>query len=256
MNVVVENDLTLIGLDRDGEPIYLIQGGAPEDDEGGDDAFDVDGDDEDEGEDGEDVDDDGEDGDDEPEDKKPAPAKKVAPKKVTNTQRRDPNSKGPNYDLTLKRERIRARNAERELAALRKQNETETDKRVREANEAAEAKYKPVAIKAAARAALVEAKVKGDPGRAVKLMDMSAIDIDEDGEHVGLEDQIDLVRAEFPEMFESEDDESEKPKAKPRKAVAKVNPGNKSTPVKENGRKLTSAEKIAAKYENGDYDNL
>ena len=241
--------LTLIGEDREGLPIWLVKGGAPDDDDE-DDGIEVGG--EDEEDDG--SEEEGEDGDgdeDETPPKPKAPAKKVAPQKAP-AKKLIPKApanatKEQRLARSVKIERDRALTAEKQLKALRAKNETEAETRAREANETAEARYKPVAVKAAARSALVEAKIKGDPGRAVRLMDLAAIDIDEDGEAIGIEDQIEIIKADFPEMFESDDDEQEK--APPRKkAPAKVNAGNRP-PVKDSGKKQTSAEKIAAMFE-------
>jgi hypothetical protein len=78
---------------------------------------------------------------------------------------------------------------------------------------------------------------------------MSAIDV-HDGEPVGLDDQVSLIQSEYPEMFAVA---GEAPK--PRKKVARVDGANKP-PVKDGGKKMTSAEKLAARAENDGYDNL
>lgn len=78
------------------------------------------------------------------------------------------------------------------------------------AAQAAEAKFKPVVVRTAAKAAFVEAglvlpKGKGDAAlaRALKLLDMAEVEITDDGEVEGLDDQIEEIKSEFPELFVS-----------------------------------------------------
>lgn len=77
-----------------------------------------------------------------------------------------------------------------------------------EADKAAEAKYKPILVKQAARGALVEAGLivaKGKEqtaiSKALKLIDMDEIELDEDGEVEGLTEQIQELKESFPELF-------------------------------------------------------
>lgn len=70
------------------------------------------------------------------------------------------------------------------------------------AREAAEARYKPVVVKSAARAALVEAGVAADRvGKLMRLIDMSEVDVDDEGEVLGLDDQIESIKTDYPELF-------------------------------------------------------
>lgn len=210
----------LLGYRRDGRPIYQIMGAADKDDESSDE----------ETEDEEsDIDVEGEpESEEDEEEQKPAakkaPAKKAAAK-----------STGAGYETALARERAARKTAERQLRELRRKNETDAEKAEREAEENAEKRWRPAAIKAAARAALVEAKLKGDPGRAVKLIDLDVIDIDEDGEVSGLDEQIAELKKDYAELFETP-----VKKARPRADGAGKRPPN-SEPK-------TSAEKIAAMY--------
>lgn len=99
----------------------------------------------------------------------------------------------------------------RELKDLKTRNETDAEKVAREANEAAESKLKPTAIKASAKSALLEADARTDRvGALANLLDMSALDIDDDGEVSGLDDEVKRVKAEYPEFFKSEEDEKPK----------------------------------------------
>lgn len=78
------------------------------------------------------------------------------------------------------------------------------------ATEAAEAKFKPLLVNQAAKAAFVSAGLKLPEGRedsvmkrVLKQLDMEDLELDEDGEVDGLDDQIADIKADFPELFEA-----------------------------------------------------
>lgn len=78
----------------------------------------------------------------------------------------------------------------------------------REAEEAALAKAKPGLVKSAARDALKDAGLivpakNADAAyqRAIRLLDMAEIDVDEDGEVSGVTDQVKQVKRDYPELF-------------------------------------------------------
>ncbi len=80
----------------------------------------------------------------------------------------------------------------------------------REAEEAALAKAKPGLVKAAAKDALKDAGLivpakNGDAAyqRAIRLLDMAEIDVDEDGEVSGVADQVRAVKRDYPELFQA-----------------------------------------------------
>lgn len=120
-----------------------------------------------------------------------------------------------NVQLALKKARQDARQAKREAKAgtSAEGGSTEApdvDKAVKEATTATEARYKPMVVKAAARAAFAEAglvmpKGNGDAamGRVIRLLDLDDLDIDDDGQVSGLVEQIDDIKADFPELFAS-----------------------------------------------------
>lgn len=104
------------------------------------------------------------------------------------------------------------------LAAARKEARTakraakgkpaDKDAAATEAAQAAEAKYKPIVVKTAARGALAEAglilpkgKEQAAIGKALKLLDMDEIDLTDDGDVEGLEEQIDELKGLYPELF-------------------------------------------------------
>jgi hypothetical protein len=246
----------VIGFDRDGQPIWSIAGAA-DDDPDDDDSDDDDDDDDDSDADDADDDDSDNDSDDDSDDDDTEPKGKKRPKPGKKDE--DDKAKGPNYDITLRKERMARKKAQRELNALRRKNETDAEKTAREAEEAAAKKYKPVAVKAAAKSALLTAKVKGDPARALRLLDLDELDINEDNDVEGLDDQIDILRAEYPELFmgdddddvdEDEDDGDDEPRTRRRKVSKPANrrpaarpDGAGKKPVKKPAPK-TSAEKL------------
>lgn len=96
-----------------------------------------------------------------------------------------------------KKHRLRARDLEKGKP------EDQNDDSEAKAREAAEARYKPIVVKAAARAALMEAGVGSDRvGKLMRLIDMSDVDVDEDGEVLGLGGQIETIKTDYPELFE------------------------------------------------------
>ncbi|MEV6908013.1 phage scaffolding protein [Amycolatopsis sp. NPDC051071] len=136
--------------------------------------------------------------------------------------------------------RVNAESAGRrvKLKELEQKNETDTDKAKREAEEAAAARFKPTAIKASAKSALLEAEAKTERvGALAGLLDVSKLDIDDKGEITGLDAEVKRVKAEYPEFFKAEGDGG-----KPR--PGKLTPGGKST----GEAPKTAGEQIAARY--------
>lgn len=115
------------------------------------------------------------------------------------------------------------------------------DDAAQKAVEAAEKKFKPVAVRSAAKASLLEAGLNDASdariSRLLKMIDMDEVDVDEDGDVNGLDDQIDAIKDDFPALFEAKKDE---PKRKATKLDAS---GRKSGSG--GGEKLSVGEKIA-----------
>jgi hypothetical protein len=95
------------------------------------------------------------------------------------------------------------------LQALQRKTEDETGKAAREQAEAAEKRYKPVAVRSAAKAAFLEAGLQGGTperiAKLVRMLDLDAIDVDADGDVTGLDAQVAAVKAEIPELFTVQD---------------------------------------------------
>lgn len=135
--------------------------------------------------------------------------------------------------LQAKVSKVNAESAKRrtEIRELRQKHESDTEKASREADERAAARYKPTAIKASARSALLEARARPERlGALAGLLKVADLDIDDDGEVTGLDAEVKRVAAEYPEFFKSEEDEKPTP---PRPKPGKVTASGKPAPPKE-----------------------
>jgi len=126
--------------------------------------------------------------------------------------------------------------------ALADQHGSDADKAAREQAEAAEKRYKPVAVRAAAKAAFLEAGLQGaTPDRVAKLvrmLDLDSLDIDDSGDVSGLADQVASIKKDYPELFAPAD-----------KRPPRVSAGDK--PPANNGSAKRSSDLIAAQVLGG-----
>lgn len=152
------------------------------------------------------------------------------------------------------------REMEAAIAAEKAKNETESEKAVREAQEkaikAATDKYKPALVKAGATAALLAAgPKKGKDGvpRLLKLMDLDAIDLTDDNDLEGVEEEVLRLQEEYPELFnddsgsvKKDDDEDE---VEPKKTVRRrtTSRSQDGAPKKPAEKKLSTSELILKK---------
>lgn len=123
-----------------------------------------------------------------------------------------------------------------EAAALKKAGMSEAEKAAADATSAAEAaaaaRYKPIAVRAEARAALLAAGLQGNPDTVARLVDVGAVEIGEDGSMTGLDTAVAQIKKDFPDLFK-------------RRAVGSAD-GGARTPAGAPDRKLTPGEQIAA----------
>lgn len=241
----------------DGWPLYLIGGGSqPIDQDPDDDDLN-----------GPDDDDPDEPGDEEPDDDQdpdePDPDAWTPPSKEEWSKVQAALTKANNE---AKRNRLRAKELaqERQKAAQDKAaadaaaaGQTEQYEQALAAAAQAEQRYKPIAVKSAARAAFLEAGLRTDsaqPGqtdarvkRMVRMLDLDQIEIDEDGDVIGLDTQIEEIKSAYPELF-GPLVESTPP---PRKKVRRIN----AAPAPDQGYEpaLTTGEKIAQQVLGPDY---
>lgn len=196
---------TILGYRADGRPIHVIAGGA-EPDDGPDDDIEVDDDPAPEPAD-----------DPEPDDKpKPkAPAKKDDEPKPGDDDYVPPSkSEWARAQAALKKANEEAKTQRlrnKELEEKARGDETEHEKALREAREEGERRFREPMKKSGVRAALAEAGFT-EPNRLMKLIDWDAITVDDDGELIGAEAEVDRVKTEYPELLPQE---KPKPKVRP-----------------------------------------
>lgn len=113
-----------------------------------------------------------------------------------------------------KRHRLRNKELEEKTRA----NETEHEKALREAREEGEKRYRAPLVRAAARAALSEAGLGGSTDRVLRLLDLEALSVDDDGDVIGLDGEVARVKDEYPEFFPTD---KPKPRVRPTAADRK-----------------------------------
>ena len=137
----------------------------------------------------------------------------------------------------LKRANDEAKTHRQKLKDAQKASEDADGRAAREAAEAAEKRLKPVAVRSAARAAFLEAGLAdAKPERVAKLLrmlDLDAIEVTDDGDVTGLDDQVTGIKADYPELF------AKSKQGAPRIDGSNRQPGNGQQPK-------TTGEKIAA----------
>ncbi|MFF7130391.1 phage scaffolding protein [Streptomyces sp. NPDC008240] len=192
---------TILGYRVDGRPIYVIAGGA-EPDDGPDIEVEVDEEPEEDPE---------SESEPEPED---APKPKPPAKKPESDEYKPPSKdEWARTQAALKKanddaKRHRLRNKELEDKA--RGDETEHEKALREAREEGEKRFREPMKRAGVRAALAEAGFSA-PDRLMKLIDWDAVSVDDEGELIGVEAEVDRVKADYPELLPQA-----APKPKPR----------------------------------------
>lgn len=106
----------------------------------------------------------------------------------------------------LKKANEQAKQHRMKVQELSKANEDADSKAAREATEQAQAKFKPIAVKAAAKAEFLAAGLNDPKGERVaklsRLLDLDQVDVDDDGEVSGLSEQIASIKTDYPELFE------------------------------------------------------
>ena len=215
----------------DGQPVWPVAGGA-DDDEGPEiDLEDPGNDAGGSGDSGrrdflDDEPDDDEPGDAEPDDK---PADDWKPPTKEEWQRTQKALNEANKQAEIERRKLRELR-QQQRQAQPKPEEGTVDAARAEAAAAAEARLKPIAIRAAAKAALLEANFQQPTDarvkKLIKRLDFDDIEVDEEGEITGLQTQIDQLVDDFPELFTSPAAPATTPTPKP-KPRGKLNPAGK-----------------------------
>jgi hypothetical protein len=89
---------------------------------------------------------------------------------------------------------------------MERANDGAEERTARETREAVQVeldkKYKPLIVEKTARADLIAAGVKPDGvKRMIRLMNLGEIEVTDDGEVTGLDEQIEELKTDFPELF-------------------------------------------------------
>ena len=206
---------TIIGWVRNGTKPVRVQAGGAEDDDDDDTGIDLEGGSGAGGASDDDEADDVEESDDAEEEPKPKPAAAKTAEKAYKQSDIDKLTEALNKERAAsKAARAQARELTTQLkTATKKPSSDEAEAALEAAREeaaaAAEKKLKPVVVNSAAKAALLaagltdtsDAKIK----KLLRTLDLDDIDIDEDGEVSGLDDQIDGIKDAFPELFKKDE---------------------------------------------------
>lgn len=101
----------------------------------------------------------------------------------------------------LKRANTQAKKLREEGTAKPKGEEVDTDAVKAEGRTEAEGIWKPRYVNQAAKAAFAQAGLKGTADKLLRLIDMDDIEIDDDGQIDGLDEQVRDIKREYPAMF-------------------------------------------------------
>ena len=111
-----------------------------------------------------------------------------------------------NLQLALTKSRTAQRELAAKVTALEQEHATADEKvwmtKVDEATHMADDKLKKIA----ARSALVAAGLQGKPDRLAAVLDLDAIEVDDDGNVSGLEAQVKDLKKEYPGLFSTTTD--------------------------------------------------
>jgi hypothetical protein len=221
-NAALLDPWTIIGYLADGvTPVRTAAGGAPDEDDDDGTGIDLDGDgsaaEDEEDEDDADEDEDSDGGKAKPE-KKPAA---TGPTQADIDALREAQGKRNREHRTKIRE-LQAQLRAAKAAGQKTDDGTDeaTVKAIEAARADAERLYKPVAVRNAAKAGFMEAGLNDLSAprmtKLLRLLDLDDIEVDEDGEIKGLDDQIDQIKDEWPELFRKPEAESDSGKQTPR----------------------------------------
>lgn len=170
---------------------------------------------------------------------KPEAPKPEAPKPAPPKDGWTPPSKAEFEDLQRKYKATNAENADRrkKLEAFERERESEQEKAVREAREAALLENKPAVVDAKAESAFLRADARPERVEALtRFLNLDEIQV-EGRKVTGLDDQVTKLKSEYPEFFKAETAPEE-----PKKVTPKIPVGNK--PPSDKPR--TIGEQIAA----------
>lgn len=142
-----------------------------------------------------------------------------------------------NIKAILSKNRKSLREAEARATAAEKALAAKEAPENKDESAPADDKFKTLFVNAAAKSALVEAGLSTGTDRFLKMLDLSSIEVDEDGNVSGLDDQIESLKEDFKDLIA--------PKAPAKKPSVKVDgAGRRETPAVPK----TSAELLAERF--------
>lgn len=169
-----------------------------------------------------------------------APEEETPEEEVAPEEEKAGDDKAKQLKADVVKERKRRQAAEAELRRLKTEGASETEKAQAQAIEENDAKWAGRFKTAAARAALAEAGVPSEKlGRAIKVLDLDALEVGDDGDVDGIDGEVTALKDSFPELFATVE-------AKGRKAPRVTPPGQQSSE-----KKMSSAERLAASLTGG-----
>lgn len=114
----------------------------------------------------------------------------------------DPSEELARLRVALAKANREAMKSRHELETARTTAENDHERALREAREQASAET-AAQWRARLARAKAEAAFGAEGARFVNLVDLSALEVDDDGEVTGLDEQVSAIRAEFPEVFDA-----------------------------------------------------
>ena len=143
----------------------------------------------------------------------------------------------------LKKANTEAKRFRTELRNARKKA-TEQDSDPDKAAAKVEAAWKPRVVRSEARALLAAAGAKPTAlARLAKMIDVDEVEVDDDGEVTGLDDLIEEIKEDVPELFRDEDEE-ETPVARRKRRLGRTDASAKGG--KDGAKPKTASERQAA----------
>jgi hypothetical protein len=145
----------------------------------------------------------------------------------------------------LKKANSEAKGFRTKLRNARKATAGESSSDQQEATDKVIAQWKPRLVRSEARAQLASAGAKKSAlTRLARMIDIDEVEVDDDGEVSGIDDLIEELKDDLPELFRDEDDDDE-PAPRRKRRLGKTDAGAKGSGG--NGAKTLSSSERQAK---------
>lgn len=147
----------------------------------------------------------------------------------------------------LKKANSEAKRFRTQLRNARKETKTESTDDQKKAEDQVVAAWKPRLVRSEARAALASSGAKKSAlTRLARMIDIDDVEVDDDGEVSGLDDLIEDLKDDLPELFKDEDDDDEPTPRRGRRKLGKTDAGAKSSSNNGNTPKSSSERQARA----------